>query len=72
MAAADAALKAKAYDQAALTLVALQQQKGLTDQQAQAVHTRMVQLQGALASALANGDAKAQAAAAILRQSAMH
>jgi hypothetical protein len=71
IASADAAMKSRAYDQAALTLLALQQQR-LSDQQAQAVRSRMVQLQGALAGAVANGDPKAKAAAEILRQSAMH
>ena len=67
---ADAALKAKDYQKATETLLALQQRQ-LTEQQAQAVRGQMVQLQGALASAVANGDPNAKAAAERLRASSM-
>ena len=70
-AAVDAALKAREYDQAAQTLLLLQRQKDLTEQQAQEVHGRMVRLQADLVSALARGDPKAQAAAETLRRSTM-
>src|SRR5438105_1087803 len=49
---AEQAMKARDYDKAAATLVALQQQQ-MTDQQAMAVHQQMVQLQSALVSAIA-------------------
>jgi len=63
------ALKAKDYQKAADTLLVLQR-KPLTDQQAIAVHGRMVQLQGAVASGVASGDPNAKAAADRLRASA--
>jgi len=63
------ALKAKDYQKAADTLLVLQR-KPLTDQQAMALHGRMVQLQGAVAAGVASGDPNAKAAADRLRASA--
>ena len=68
---ANQALKAKDYQKAAATLIAVQQQP-LTPQQAAAVHGQMVQLQGALAGAVASGDPNAKAAADRIRASTMH
>src|SRR5438067_847342 len=58
---ANQALKAKDYDKAAATLLAIQQQQ-LNDQQAAAVHQQMVKLQSALVSAISSGDPNAKAA----------
>ena len=71
MNAAALALKAKQYEDAAKVLLTLQQQR-LNDQQAEAYHNQMVQLQGAVADGVARGDASAQAAAEMLRESARH
>jgi hypothetical protein len=71
MSAAAAALKAKQYEDATKVLIALQQQR-LTEQQAQAYRNQMIQLQGAVADGVARGDASAQAAAEMLRESARH
>ncbi len=70
-AAVDAALKAREYDQAAQTLLLLQRQKDLTDQQAQEVHGRMLRLQADLVGAIERGDPKARAAAEMLRRSSL-
>ena len=68
----DAALKQNDYQKAAQTLLAVQEQKQLTDKQAQEARNRMVGLQKGLAQAIADGDANAKAAGEILRQSAIH
>jgi len=65
----NAAMKAKEYDRAVKSMLAVQTAK-LTDQQAMEAHNRMIQLQKDLASAVANGDPKAKAAADMLRASA--
>jgi hypothetical protein len=67
----DAALKAKAYEKAVQNLLAVQQQKQLTEEQAQQAHSEMVGLQQNLAAAIAAGDPNAKAAAELLRRSAM-
>ena len=72
LAASDAALKAREYDRAAVAILAVQRQKQLTEQQAQAAHNQMVRLQGDLANAIASGDPKAKAAAEILRRSSQN
>jgi hypothetical protein len=72
LAAADAALKARQYEQAVRNLLAIQAQKNLSEQQALAARDQMVQLQRGLAGAVANGDPKAIAAAELLRASARH
>lgn len=64
------ALKAKNYDDAAASLVALQRTK-LNAQQAAAAAAQMRQLQSSIAEAAAAGDPRAKAAADRLRQSAM-
>jgi hypothetical protein len=69
LAAADAALKTRDYDRAAASILAVQRQKQLTEQQAQAAHNQMVRLQSDLAAAVASGDPKAKAAAELLRRS---
>ena len=68
----DAALKARAYEQAVRTLLAVQQQKALSEQQAQAAANRMRGLQANLAAAIAAGDPSAKAAGALLHQANMH
>jgi hypothetical protein len=65
----NAALKARDYQKATETLLAIQQ-KALTEQQAAAARAQMVQLQGAVASGVASGDPNAKAAADQLRASA--
>ena len=72
LAASDAALKAREYDRAALAILAVQRQKQLTEQQAQAAHNQMLRLQSDLANAIASGDPKAKAAAEILRRSSQN
>ena len=67
---ANTALKARDYQKAVEATLAAQRQRALTDQQAAAVRNQMLQLQKDLASAIANGDAKAKAAADLLRRSA--
>ena len=67
----DAALKAKAYDKAVQTLLAVQQQQALSEQQAQEVVNRMRGLQANLAAAVAAGDPNAKTAAERLRQAHM-
>lgn len=64
----DAALKAKAYEKAVATLLAVQEQKTLTAQQAQEAANKMRALQGNLAAAVAAGDPNAIAAVRMLRQ----
>ena len=71
MSAAAAALKAKQYEDATKLILALQAQR-LSDQQAAALHNQMVQLQRNVANGVANGDPNAQAAAEMLRASALH
>lgn len=66
MDAANAAMKAKQYEETAKLLLAIQAQQ-LNAQQAERARAQMVQFQGALANAIANGDASAQAAAEALR-----
>jgi uncharacterized lipoprotein YajG len=72
LAESDAALRAKAYDKAVQTLLAVQRQKDLTAQQAQEAANRMRGLQANLAAAVAAGDPNARAAADQLRQANMH
>jgi len=69
---AEAALKARDYERAAATLLTIQARQQLSEQQAQAVHQRMAELQTSLASAVGSGDPKAIAAANLLRQAARH
>jgi hypothetical protein len=64
------ALKGRDYQKATDTLLAIQRQTALTEQQAAAVRAQMVQLQGAVASGVASGDPNAKAAADRLRASA--
>ncbi len=72
LAATDAALKARQYDQAVANLLKLQQQKNLTEQQAQALRDQQVRVQRNLASAVASGDPRAKAAAEMLRAANAH
>ena len=65
----DAAMQAKEYERAIKTMLAVQQAK-LTEQQAQAAQSKMIQLQRDLAGAVARGDPQAKAAADLLRRSA--
>lgn len=67
----DAALKAKSYDRAVQTLLAVQRQQALSAEQAQEARNRMLGLQANLAAAVAAGDPDAKAAAERLRQSHM-
>ena len=67
---ANAAMKTKDYDKAVEAALAAQQQRALTDAQSAAIHNQMIQLQQELVKAIANGDAKAKAAADRLRGSA--
>jgi hypothetical protein len=64
------ALKARDYKKATDTLLAVQRTPQLTEQQSQALHGQMVQLQGAVAAGVASGDPNAKAAADRLRASA--
>jgi hypothetical protein len=64
-------MKAKDYQRAAATLIAVQQMP-LNEQQANALRGQMVQLQATLAGAVASGDPQAKAAAEKLRASSMH
>lgn len=68
---ADAALKAKAYEQAVQAMLKVQQQKQLTDLEAQQARARMIGLQSSLAAAVASGDPAAKAAADRLRRASM-
>ncbi len=72
LSAANAALKAHEYEQAARNLLAVQAQKNLSEQQAAAAKEQMNQFQRNLAGAVASGDPKAIAAAELLRASARH
>jgi hypothetical protein len=67
---AQVAQRAHDYEKAAETLLALQQQRRLSDQQAAALGNQMRLLQRDLAGAIANGDPKAKAAADKLRAAA--
>ncbi len=69
---AEAAMKARDYDRAVAAALALQQQKQLTDAQAQAARNQMVRLQQQIAGAAAGGDPRAKAAADRLRAAAAH
>ena len=68
----DAALKKREYEQAVASLLKLQQQRGLTEQQSEAVRNAQIRVQQNLAGAVAGGDPKAKAAAEMLRQANMH
>jgi len=69
LAEAQTAMNSRDYETAATALLAAQQTP-LTAQQAEALATQMQKLQSSLASALASGDPRAQAAAEKLRRSA--
>ena len=66
MADADAALRQKEYEKAVRTMLAIQQAQ-LNAQQAEAARQQMIALQRNLATAMANGDQNAAAAAQLLR-----
>jgi uncharacterized lipoprotein YajG len=68
----DAALKAKSYDKAVVTLLAVQRQQALSAEQAEEALNRMRGLQANLAAAVAAGDPNAKAAADRLRQAHLH
>ena len=69
---AQAAMQARDYEKAAAALLSVQNQRQpLTPEQGLAVRNQMIQLQQSLGSAVARGDPKAKAAAALLRQSSM-
>ena len=70
LAQSQAALKARDYDQAAATLVAMQHNR-LNEQQAAAAAAQMRELQSSLAGAVASGDPRAIAAANRLRQASL-
>ena len=72
LAQARSALKTRDYETATDTLLALQQSKHLTDQQAADVAGQMRQLQSALVNAVSSGDPKAKAAAEKLRHASLH
>ena len=72
MAAAEAANRARQYEEAAKTLLILQQQRQMSAQQAQALQQQMRDFQRNLATAVASGNAQAKAAAEMLRASASH
>lgn len=67
----ETALKTHDYDKATDALLALQAQKGLSDQQAAAVQSQMRRLQSDLADAMAHGDARAKAVADKLRRASL-
>lgn len=70
---AQEALKAKDYDKAAEVLVTLQQSHAaMTPEQLGVAQAQMLQLQADMSRALANGDARAKAAADRLRQASAH
>ncbi len=71
MADADAAIRQKEYEKAVRTMLAIQQ-ANLNAQQAALARQQMVNLQRNLASAVANGDPSAKAAADLLRASHAH
>lgn len=64
------AIKASDYKKATDTLLTLQRDKQLTEQQSMAVRGQMVQLQQAIAGGVAKGDPNAKAAADRLRAQA--
>lgn len=66
----NSALKAKDYQKATDTLLAIQRMPHLTEQQSLAAHGQMVELQKAVATGLASGDPNAKAAADRLRAQA--
>jgi hypothetical protein len=68
----DTSLNANDYAKAVQTLLVVQNQRQLTDQQAQEVRTKMTGVQRILASAIAAGNPNAKAAGELLRSSAMH
>jgi hypothetical protein len=68
----DSSLNANDYTKAVQTLLAVQNQKQLTDQQTQEAQTKMKGVQRILATAIAAGDPNAKAAGELLRSSAMH
>ena len=70
MAAFDKAMQQRAYDQAVANLLAVQNQKNLSDQQAREARNRMAALQKNLANGVAAGDPNAIAAANQLRAAA--
>jgi hypothetical protein len=66
---AELAAKQRDYEKAVEAMLAIQQQQRiLSEQQAQMYYQRMQQLQADLASAIAAGDPRARAAAERLRQ----
>jgi hypothetical protein len=67
----DAALKAREYEAAVQTFLSGTRGLRLTEQEGQAAKGRMVQLQGEIATAAANGDPKARAAVQLLRSYSM-
>jgi hypothetical protein len=68
----DASLSANDYAKAVQTLLAVQNQRQLTDQQAQEAQTKMKGVQSVLSAAIAAGNPNAKAAGEMLRSSAMH
>jgi 3-oxoacyl-ACP reductase-like protein len=66
----NSALKARDYQKATDTLLAVQRMPHLTEQQSLAAHGQMVELQKAVAAGLASGDPNAKAAADRLRAQA--
>src|SRR5215468_1328320 len=56
----NSALKARDYKKATDTLLTIQRTPQLTEQQSQAIHNQMVQLQGAVAAGVASGDPNAK------------
>jgi len=71
LAESEAAIKAKSYQKAVQTILALQRQQRLNPQQAQAAANQMRALQAELAAGVAAGDPNAKAAVQILTQSSM-
>lgn len=68
---AQAAQQSRDYEKAAQALVALQQQKQLSEAQASAYANQMRQFQRDLAGAVASGDPRAKAAADQLRRASI-
>jgi hypothetical protein len=71
MADADAAIRQKEYEKAVRTMLAIQQ-ANLNAQQAELARQQMANLQRNLASAVANGDPNAKAAADLIRAAHSH
>lgn len=71
LAESEAAIKAKSYQKAVQTILALQRQAALNPQQAQAAMNQMRALQAELAAGVAAGDPNAKAAVKLLTQSSM-